>query len=52
MGMIQDYQAGATVRELAKKYGVAYSTIAHDLRLAGIERRPRGPRPTKAKDRA
>jgi hypothetical protein len=36
--LIQDYQAGATVRELAARYGTSFQNIAMRLQNAGIAR--------------
>jgi transposase-like protein len=44
--MIEQYLAGRSLESLAREFGVSKSTIANDLRLAGVKRRPRG-RPKK-----
>lgn len=44
--IIEQYLAGRSLESLAREFGVSKSTIANDLRLAGVKRRPRG-RPRK-----
>ena len=45
--IIEQYLAGRSLESLAREFGVSKSTIANDLELAGVKRRPRG-RPRKA----
>ena len=36
------YRKGATIKELAEKYGVTMSAISQALKVLGVEKRPRG----------
>lgn len=38
------YRSGWSVRRLARRYGMGFSTVSKVLRKAGVEMRPRGPR--------
>lgn len=39
--LVGEYEAGDSLREIAKRYGVSFQTLAVQLRNAGVERRPR-----------
>jgi predicted transcriptional regulator len=44
MNIRKEYESGRTLQDIANELGVAKSTVAHFLKLQGVERRPRGPR--------
>jgi len=39
---VSDYQSGASIRDIAKKYGYSYKTINTLLKQANIDMRPQG----------
>lgn len=39
---VSDYQSGASIREIANKYGYSYKTINDLLKQAKVEMRPKG----------
>jgi len=42
--LIAEYEAGATLRQIARRYGVSFQTLAVQLKHAGVARRPKHPR--------
>lgn len=42
---VEDYQAGATSRDIAKRYGISKTAVLRLLRTGGAAVRPRGPAP-------
>ncbi len=44
----RQYEAGRTLRDIAKELGIAHGTLAEDLKREGVTLRPRG-RPRKTK---
>jgi len=43
--VVEDYRAGATSRDIAKRYGISKTAVLRLLRTGGAAVRPRGPAP-------
>ena len=49
--LASEYEAGATLREIARRHGVSFQTLAVQLKNAGIARRPKSSNKRKYSDR-